>query len=173
MAEFNCQQIDILVNNAGSQRAKESIEDISEEQLDSTFKTNIYSMFYLTQAVSPHMTKGSAIINTTSVVSFRGHPSLVDYSATKGAITTFTRSLAQQFAERGIRVNCVAPGPIWTPLIVATFDKKKCEEFGKDTPMGRPGQPEELAPAYVYLASQDSSYMTGQVLHVNGGGYSA
>jgi len=169
--EFNTDKIDVLVNNAGTQTVQEKMEDISEEQLDNTFRTNFYSMFYLTQCCVPYMPSGSSIINTSSVTSYKGHEKLVDYSATKGAITTFTRSLASQFAPRGIRVNAVAPGPIWTPLITASFPPDKIAKFGKNVPLKRPGQPEELSPAYVYLASRDSSYVTGQVLHINGGGF--
>lgn len=166
---LNFGRIDIIVNNAGRQMPQNSLEDISKEQLEGTFRTNIFSMFYLTQAALKHLRPGSAIINTTSVTAFKGNPDLIDYSSTKGAILAFTRSLALSLAEKGIRVNCVAPGPIWTPLIVSTFDKDKVKNFGKDTPMKRPGQPEEVAPAYVFLASEDSSYMTGQTIHVNGG----
>jgi len=163
--------LDILVNNAAVQFPQESIEDISEEQLDTTFRTNIYSMFFLTQSAMPHLKKSEAgcVINTTSVTTFKGNPKLLDYASTKGAIVGFTRSLAQNLASSGIRVNGIAPGPIWTPLIPSTFSKEKVENFGKNVPMERPGQPEECAPAYVYLASKDSSYMTGQVLHINGG----
>ncbi len=162
--------LDILVNNAGEQHPKESILDISTEQLEKTFRTNIFSMFHLTKAALPHLKEGSAIINTTSITAYAGHKTLLDYSATKGAITTFTRSLSLQLAEKGIRVNGVAPGPIWTPLIPSTFTAEQVSKFGQDTPMQRPGQPEELAPAYVYLASNaDSSYVSGQILHINGG----
>ncbi|MEH7115218.1 SDR family oxidoreductase [Neobacillus niacini] len=162
--------MDIVVNNAAEQHPQESILDISSEQLEKTFRTNIFSMFHLTKAALPHLKEGSAIINTTSVTAYKGHPTLVDYSSTKGAITVFTRSLALQLAEKGIRVNGVAPGPIWTPLIPSTFTEEEVSKFGQNTPMKRPGQPEELAPAYVYLASNiDSSFVTGQILHVNGG----
>lgn len=160
-------QIDILVNNAGVQFPKNEIEEITPEQLSDTFKTNIFSIFYITQEVVPHLKKGAHIINTTSVTGFRGSPHLLDYSSTKGAITSFTRSLAKNLASKGINVNAVAPGPIWTPLIPSTFDK--VSKFGSKTPLGRAGQPSEVAPAYVYLASDDSSYVTGEILHVNGG----
>ena len=161
--------LDVLVNNAAEQHPQESIEKISAEQLERTFRTNIFSYFFLTKAALPHLRRGSAIVNTTSVTAYRGSPALIDYSATKGAIVAFTRSLSQALVEKGIRVNAVAPGPIWTPLIPASFPEEKVETFGTDTPMGRAGQPEEVAPAYVFLASDDSSYMTGQVLHPNGG----
>lgn len=162
-------RIDVLVNNAGEQHPQERLEDISEQQWEKTFRTNIFGMFQLTKAVLPHLGKGATIVNTTSITAYKGHPILIDYSATKGAITSFTRALALNLASRGIRVNAVAPGPIWTPLIPSTFSAEMVAEFGSETPMGRPGQPEELAPAYVYLASNDSSYVSGQVLHVNGG----
>lgn len=162
-------RIDILVNNAGEQHPQERLEDITEQQWEKTFRTNIFGMFQLTKAVLPHLGQGAAIVNTTSITAYKGHPILIDYSSTKGAITSFTRSLAMNLAQRGIRVNAVAPGPIWTPLIPSTFSAETVETFGAETPMGRPGQPEELAPAYVYLASNDSSYVSGQVLHVNGG----
>lgn len=167
LKEFN--GIDILVNNAAEQHMQKSIEDITDEQLLRTFKTNIFSMFYLTRSALPHMKEGSTIINTSSITAFKGNKDLLDYSATKGAITAFTRSLSENLAERNIRVNQVAPGPIWTPLIVSTLDKKTIENFGKNTPLKRPGQPVELAEAYVYLATSDSSYMTGQTIHINGG----
>ena len=161
--------LDILVNNAAEQHVDTELEDLTPEQLMRTFQTNVLSMFHVTRAALEHLGEGAAIVNTTSVVSFKGKPELVDYASTKGAITSFTRSLAGQLAERGIRVNGVAPGPIWTPLIPASFSEDEVAEFGSDTPLGRPGQPEEVAPAYVYLASRDSSYVTGQVIHVNGG----
>lgn len=161
--------LDILVNNAAEQHPQESIEDITAEQLERTFRTNIFSMFYLTKAALKHLKEGSAIINTTSVTAYKGNQQLLDYSSTKGAIVAFTRSLSQSLAEKGIRVNGVAPGPIWTPLIPATFPAEKVEKFGTDTPLGRAGQPDEVAPSYVFLASKDSSYMTGQILHPNGG----
>jgi NAD(P)-dependent dehydrogenase (short-subunit alcohol dehydrogenase family) len=162
-------KIDILVNNAAEQHAWSSIEDVTHQQLERTFRTNIFSMFYMVQAALPHMTEGSTIINTTSVTAYEGHPSLIDYSATKGAIVTFTRSISLELINRGIRVNAVAPGPVWTPLIPASFDEEKVSKFGQSTPMGRAGQPEEIAPCYVFLAGSDSSYMNGQVLHPNGG----
>lgn len=162
-------RLDILVNNAAEQHPQESIEDITAEQLERTFRTNIFSMFYLTKAALRHLREGSAIINTTSVTAYKGKPQLLDYSSTKGAIVAFTRSLSQSLVERGIRVNGVAPGPIWTPLIPSTFAPEEVEQFGANVPMKRPGQPEEVAPAYVFLASDDSSYMAGQILHVNGG----
>ncbi|RUO25581.1 NAD(P)-dependent oxidoreductase [Aliidiomarina minuta] len=162
-------QIDILVNNAGEQHPKKSIVDISEEQLLQTFQSNIFAMFYLIQTALEHMPSGSVIINTSSVTAYKGNPILLDYSASKGAITAFTRSLAINLAEQGIRVNAVAPGPVWTPLIPSTFSEEQVDDFGGNTPMKRPGQPAELAPAYVYLACQDSSYVSGQVIHVNGG----
>ncbi|MFV2047003.1 MULTISPECIES: SDR family oxidoreductase [Metabacillus] len=162
-------QLDIVVNNAAEQHPQKSIEDITSEQLERTFKTNIFSFFYLTKAALPHLKKGSAIVNTSSVTAYAGNEQLLDYSATKGAITTFTRSLALSLAGKGIRVNGVAPGPIWTPLIPSTFPADQVATFGSNVPMKRPGQPEELAPAYVFLASDDSSYMSGQMIHVNGG----
>jgi NAD(P)-dependent dehydrogenase (short-subunit alcohol dehydrogenase family) len=162
-------RIDILVNNAAEQHPQDSLEKISAKQLERTFRTNIFSFFFLTKAALKHLKKGSVIINTTSVTAYRGSASLLDYSSTKGAIVSFTRSLAHSVVKRGIRVNAVAPGPIWTPLIPATFPSEKVETFGSDVPLGRAGQPNEVAPAYVFLASADSSYMTGQVLHPNGG----
>ncbi len=161
--------LDILVNNAAEQHPQDSIEDITAEQLERTFRTNIFGMFFMTKAAMPHLGQGSAIVNTTSVTAFKGSPQLLDYSATKGAIVAFTRSLSQGLVEKGIRVNSVAPGPVWTPLIPATFPEDKVANFGKDVPMERPGQPEEIAPCYVFLASDDSSYITGQTLHPNGG----
>lgn len=161
--------LDVLVNNAGEQHPKPTLEEITAEQLERTFRTNVFSMFFLTRAALPHMKEGSAIVNTTSVTAYKGSPHLLDYSSTKGAIVAFTRSLALSLAERGIRVNGVAPGPIWTPLITSTFPQEKVETFGADTPMKRPGQPEEVAPSFVFLASDDASYMTGQILHPNGG----
>lgn len=161
--------LDILVNNAGEQHPQESLEDITAEQLERTFRTNIFACFFLTKAALPHLQEGSAIINTTSVTAYSGSPTLIDYSATKGAIMAFTRSLSGNLAGKGIRVNGVAPGPIWTPLIPSTFPAERVETFGADTPMKRPGQPEEVANCYVFLASTDSSYISGQVLHPNGG----
>jgi NAD(P)-dependent dehydrogenase (short-subunit alcohol dehydrogenase family) len=163
------ERLDILVNNAAVQYPQESITDITAEQLQKTFATNIFSMFYLVKAAMPHLKEGSAIINTTSVTSYRGSPQLIDYASTKGSIVSFTRSLAHALVEKGIRVNAVAPGPIWTPLIAASFPPEKVAKFGSDVPMGRAGEPEEVAPSYVFLASDDSSYITGQVLHPNGG----
>jgi NAD(P)-dependent dehydrogenase (short-subunit alcohol dehydrogenase family) len=161
--------LDILVNNAAQQRTRPSIEEISAEQLERTFRTNIFSMFFLTKAALKHLHEGSTIINTTSVAAYKGNPQLIDYSSTKGAITAFTRSLALSLVQQGIRVNAVAPGPIWTPLIPSTMPDEKVEHHGSETPMKRAGQPEEVAPSYVFLASNDSSYISGQVLHVNGG----
>lgn len=162
-------KLDILVNNAAEQHPQESIENITQEQLEKTFRTNIFSYFYFTKAALPHLKSGASIINTASITAYKGNPQLIDYSSTKGAIVAFTRSLSMSLADKGIRVNGVAPGPIWTPLIPSTFDAKKVSEFGGDTPMKRPGQPEELGPSYVFLASDDSSYMSGQFLHINGG----
>lgn len=162
-------QLDILVNNAAQQRARPSIEEISAEQLERTFRTNIFSMFFLTKVALKHLHDGSAIINTTSVAAYKRNPQLIDNSRTKGAIVAFTRSLSQSLVEQGIRVNAVAPGPIWTPLIPATMPDEKVEHHGSETPMKRAGQPEEVALSYVFVASADSSYITGQVIHVNGG----
>ncbi|PRS07854.1 NAD(P)-dependent oxidoreductase [Bacillus atrophaeus] len=161
--------IDILVNNAAEQHVQTGIEKITSHQLVRTFQTNIFSMFYLTKAVLPHLKKGCSIINTASITAYQGNERLIDYSATKGAIVTFTRSLSQSLVKQGIRVNAVAPGPIWTPLIPASFAAKDVEVFGSDVPMERPGQPVEVAPSYLYLASDDSTYVTGQTIHVNGG----
>jgi len=162
-------KIDILVNNAAEQHPQESIEKISETQIEKTFRTNIFAMFFLTKAAMKYFKKGSVIINTASVTAYKGSPHLLDYSSTKGAIVAFTRSLSQALGKKKIRVNAVAPGPIWTPLIPSTFPAKEVATFGSDVPLGRPGQPEEIAPSFVFLASDDSSYMTGQVLHPNGG----
>src|SRR5256714_9165159 len=167
LSEFG--RIDILVNNAAEQHPQDSIEKISAKQLERTFRTNIFSMFFLTKAAMKYLKKGAAIINTASVTQYKGSPQLLDYSSTKGAIVAFTRSLSQALAKKKIRVNAVAPGPIWTPLIPSTFPKDEVATSGSDVPLGRPGQPEEVAPSYVFLASDDSSYMTGQVLHPNGG----
>jgi NAD(P)-dependent dehydrogenase (short-subunit alcohol dehydrogenase family) len=164
-------RLDILVNNAAVQYPQKRIEDISAEQLEHTFKVNIFSFFYLAKAAVKHLKEGSSILNTTSVTAYRGSGGLLDYSSTKGAIVSFTRSLSENLIEKGIRVNGVAPGPIWTPLIPATFEAEKVEKFGSDTPMKRAGQPEEVANCYVFLASDDASYMTGQILHPNGGGF--
>lgn len=161
--------LDIVVNNAAEQHPQKSIEDLSAAQLERTFKTNIFSMFYMVKAALPYLKEGSSIINTTSVTAYRGSPELLDYSATKGAIVSFTRSLSKALAKKGIRVNGVAPGPVWTPLIPSTFPAEKVEKFGDDVPMERAGQPAEIAPCYVFLASSDSSYMSGQILHANGG----
>ncbi len=169
IAEFG--QLNILVNNAGKQFPQDDFLDISPEQLRETFETNIFSMFYLTQAALPHLSKGDSIINTSSVTAYRGSAGLIDYSSTKGAITSFTRSLSANISDQGIRVNSVAPGPIWTPLIPASFGAEKVDKQGGDTPMERRGQPSEVAPAYVYLASQDSTYVTGQAIHINGGDF--
>jgi NAD(P)-dependent dehydrogenase (short-subunit alcohol dehydrogenase family) len=162
-------KIDVLVNNAAEQHPQQSLLDITSAQLEKTFRTNIFSYFYMSKMVLPHLKQGASIINTTSITAYAGNEQLLDYSATKGAIVTFTRSLAKSLAPQGIRVNGVAPGPIWTPLIPSTFSEDQVSTFGTDTPMGRAGQPYELAPSYVYLASDDSSYVSGQILHVNGG----
>jgi NAD(P)-dependent dehydrogenase (short-subunit alcohol dehydrogenase family) len=164
-------RLDVLVNNAAVQFPQKKIGAITEDQLDTTFRTNIFAHFFTTKAALEHLSTGGAIINTSSVTAFRGSPGLLDYAATKGAIVAFTRSLAQneEVLEKKIRVNTVAPGPVWTPLIPATFDEEKVAGFGQDVPMERAGQPEEIAPAYVFLASDDASYVTGQTIHVNGG----
>ncbi|AMQ08037.1 SDR family oxidoreductase [Sporosarcina sp. FSL K6-1540] len=163
--------LNILVNNAGKQFPQKDISLISADQLRETFDTNFFGLFYMTKAALNHMTDGDTIINTSSITAYNGSKELLDYSATKGAITSFTRSIALNLAEKGIRVNAVAPGPIWTPLIPATFDAKKVKEHGANTPVKRRGQPAENAPAYVFLASSDSSYMTGQTIHVDGGDF--
>lgn len=162
-------KINILINNAAEQHPEKSIEEMDMEVMERTFRTNIFSMFYLVQECVGHMHEGDAIVNSTSVTAYRGSQELLDYSSSKGAITAFTRSLGKNLAPKGIRVNAVAPGPIWTPLIPSTFSEEKVENFGKDTPLGRPGQPSEVAPAFVFLASDDASYMTSQVIHPNGG----
>lgn len=162
-------RLDILVNNAAEQHPQPGLEKITPQQLERTFRTNVFGYFYMAQAALPHLQPGASIIMTTSVTAYEGNAQLIDYSATKGAIVAFTRSLALSLAPRGIRVNAVAPGPVWTPLIPSTFSADQVASFGTNTPLGRAGQPAELAPAYVYLASRDSSYMTGQVLHLNGG----
>jgi len=167
LLEFS--QIDIVVNNAAEQHVQKSIEDIEPQQLEETFRTNVFAMFYLVKAALPHLKKNACIINTTSVTAYRGSPKLLDYAASKGAIVAFTRSLSQQLVEMGIRVNAVAPGPIWTPLIPASFSEEEVAEFGSKSPMKRAGQPNEVAPCYVFLASSDASFMSGQVLHPNGG----
>ena len=167
---MNCfGKIDILINNCGVQFPQNSILDISSKQLKDTFETNIFTFFYLTKAVLPHLKANSSIINTTSITAFAGKQNLIDYSATKGAIAVFTKSLALSLADQKIRVNAVAPGPIWTPLIPSSFNEQEVEIFGTETPLKRAGQPFELAPAYLYLASDDSRYVTGQIIYVNGG----
>ena len=162
-------KIDVLVNNAAEQHPRERLEEISEEQLVRTFRTNVFSMFFLTRAALPHMPEGASIVNTASVTAYRGSAHLIDYASTKGAIVSFTRSLAQALVDRKIRVNAVAPGPIWTPLIPSTFPPDQVKTFGSDVPLGRAGEPSEVAPHYVFLASEEASYTTGQVLHPNGG----
>ena len=162
-------QLDILVNNAGEQHSQTSIEEISAEQLERTFRTNIFAQFFMCKAALKHLREGSAIINTTSVNAYKGNAQLLDYSATKGAIVSFTRSLSQSLIEKGIRVNAVAPGPVWTPLIPSTMPAEHVEKFGSSVPMKRAAQPDEIAPCYVFLASSDSSFMSGQTLHPNGG----
>lgn len=162
-------QLDILVNNAGEQHVTENFEEMTNHNFEKTFRTNIFAYFYMTKAALPYLHEGASIINTTSVTAYHGNQLLVDYSATKGAIVSFTRSLALNLAKKKIRVNGVAPGPIWTPLIPASFSAEQVKNFGKNTPLGRPGQPSEVSPCYVFLASDDASYMTGQILHPNGG----
>jgi len=172
LIDFTVQQLgklDILINNAAEQHPQPDIAQITPEQLERTFRTNVFSYFYLTQAALPHLKPGSVIINTTSITAYKGSKNLIDYSASKGAIVSFTRSLSELLIDRGIRVNGVAPGPVWTPLLPSTFQTNQVAQFGSDTPMKRAGQPEELAPCYVFLAADDSSYMSGQILHVNGG----
>ncbi len=163
------QKLDILVNNAAEQHPQQSLLNITSAQLEKTFRTNIFSYFYMAKMALPYLKKGASIINTASITAYEGNEQLLDYSATKGAIVSFTRSLAKSLAQQGIRVNGVAPGPIWTPLIPSTFTADQVATFGSTTPMGRAGQPHELAPSYVYLASEDSSFVSGQILHVNGG----
>lgn len=167
IAKFS--KLDILINNAALHWESEKIEDITTEQLERTFYTNVFSYFWVTKYAMPHLKKGSVIVNTASVTAYRGSSKLIDYSATKGAVISFTRSLAQNLAPKHIRVNAVAPGPIWTPLIASSFDKKRVSEFGSDTPFGRAGEPNEVATCFLFLASEDSSYMSGQCLHPNGG----
>lgn len=162
-------RLDILINNAAEQHPRDSIADITAAQLERTFRTNVFSMFFLTKAALPHLRQGASIINTASVTAYKGSPQLLDYASTKGAIVAFTRSLALSLAEHGIRVNAVSPGPIWTPLIASIFPPEKMTSFGSDVPLKRAGQPAEVAPSYVFLASADADYMTGQVLHPNGG----
>jgi NAD(P)-dependent dehydrogenase (short-subunit alcohol dehydrogenase family) len=162
-------RLDVLVNNAGEQHPQDRLEDISSAQMERTFRTNIFAMFHLTKAALAHMPPGGAIINSTSVTAYRGSPHLIDYAATKGAIVAFTRSLAENLKERRIRVNAVAPGPVWTPLIPASFDADHVAQFGEKTFLGRPAEPDEIAPSYIFLASDDGICMSGQVLHPNGG----
>ena len=162
-------RLDVLINHSAEQHPKDDLTEIAAEQLERTFRTNVFGYFYMTKAALPHLREGSAIVNTTSVTAYRGSHHLMDYAATRGAIVSFTRSLAQSLVDRKIRVNGVAPGPIWTPLIPSSFDAEHVAKFGKGSPMGRPGQPNEVAPCHLFLACDDSSYMTGQVLHPNGG----
>jgi len=162
-------KLDVLINNAAVQYPQNNLTDITEQQLQTTFQTNVFSYFYMTKASLTHLNSSSAIINTTSVTAYEGNKTLIDYSSTKGAIVAFTRSLSLNLVDKGIRVNAIAPGPIWTPLIPASFDPQKVSNFGSDVPMKRAGQPFELAPAYVYLGSDDSKYVSGQVIHINGG----
>jgi NAD(P)-dependent dehydrogenase (short-subunit alcohol dehydrogenase family) len=162
-------RLDILVNNAAEQHEVEDFRDLSAAQIERTFKTNVFGYFYMTKAALEHLGAGAAIVNTTSITAYQGYPTMVDYSATRGAIVAFTRSMAGALVDKGIRVNAVAPGPIWTPLIPASFDAEKVARHGASAPMERPGQPNEVAPCYVFLASEEASYMTGQVLHPNGG----
>lgn len=167
LAEFG--KLDILVNNCAEQHMVEAFEDIPVEQIERTFRTNIFSYLFMTKYALKHMKEGATIVNTASITAFKGNPVLIDYSSTRGAAVAFTRALSQQLAKRKIRVNGVAPGPIWTPLIPASFPAEKVKTFGQDVPLGRPGQPNEVASAYVFLASDEGSYVTGQIIHVNGG----
>lgn len=162
-------RLDVLVNNAAEQHPVDDLTELSAEQLERTFQTNVYGYFFMTKAALPHLEEGAAIVNTTSVTAYRGSKGLLDYSATRGAIVAFTRSLSQELAKRGIRVNGVAPGPIWTPLIPASFDEERVANFGKKQPLARAGQPNEVASCHLFLACEDSSYMSGQILHPNGG----
>ncbi len=166
VAEFG--RLDVLVNNAAEHTEQDTIESISSEQLERTFRTNVFGVFYMTQAALPHLEAGSVIINTGSVTGLKGHPSLLDYASSKGAVHVFTQSLAAMLADRGIRVNTVAPGPVWTPLINSTFDEEHLQEFGAKTHWKRPAQPAELAPAFVFLASADARFITGEILGVTG-----
>jgi len=162
-------RLDVLVNNAAEQHPQDDLSRISAEQLERTFRTNVFGAFFMCKAALPHLPAGASIINTTSVTAYRGSGHLLDYASTKGALVAFTRSLSQALSDRRIRVNAVAPGPIWTPLIASTFPPEEVQTFGSDTPLGRAGEPDEVAPSFVFLASEDASYMTGQVLHPNGG----
>lgn len=163
------ERLDILVNNAAEQHEVAEPEDLSAEQLERTFRTNVFAYFHMTKAALPHLQEGAVILNTTSITAFKGHETLLDYSATRGAIASYTRSMSQILVDRGIRVNAVAPGPIWTPLIPASFDAEHVAKHGASAPMGRPGQPNEVAACHVFLASEEASYITGQILHPNGG----
>ncbi|HEY8400703.1 MAG TPA: SDR family oxidoreductase, partial [Cytophagaceae bacterium] len=164
-------QLNIIINNAGEQHTQERVDEIPQEQLERTFKTNIFSYFYISQAAMKHLKAGDTIINTTSVTAYHGHKTMIDYASTKGAIVSFTRSMAINLAEKGIRVNGVAPGPIWTPLIPGSFSEERVAAFGKKTPLGRAGQPSEVGPCFVFLACDDASYITGQIIHPNGGDF--